>query len=227
MSDFATVAETVAETGTEKGARSETNLREKTIAWLRENVSEHRVQHILGVEAMSVELAQIHGLDVEKAALAGLMHDLAKYFKPQRLLEMAEAEGLELDPVDLVNPHLLHADVGAIVARDDFQVTDEEVLMAIADHTLGRPGMSALSCVVFLADSLEPGRGDEPILQELRQHSHQNLITAVWHTCDYGLQHLITARKQIHPRTIRTRNWAMSEFLSAASAKVRNSPASN
>jgi predicted HD superfamily hydrolase involved in NAD metabolism len=227
MSDFATVAETVAETGTEKGARSETNLREKTIAWLRENVSEHRVQHILGVEAMSVELAQIHGLDVEKAALAGLMHDLAKYFKPQRLLEMAEAEGLELDPVDLVNPHLLHADVGAIVARDDFQVTDEEVLMAIADHTLGRPGMSALSCVVFLADSLEPGRGDEPILQELRQHSHQNLITAVWHTCDYGLQHLITARKQIHPRTIRTRNWAMSESLSAASAKVRNSPASN
>jgi predicted HD superfamily hydrolase involved in NAD metabolism len=218
MSDFATVAAT----GARSGEKPATNLREKTITWLRENVSEHRVQHILGVEAMSVELAQIHRLDVEKAALAGLMHDLAKYFKPQRLLEMAEAEGLELDPVDLVNPHLLHADVGAIVARDDFQVTDTEVLMAIADHTLGRPGMSALSCVVFLADSLEPGRGDEPILQELRQHSHQNLITAVWHTCDYGLQHLITARKQIHPRTIRTRNWAMSESLSAASAKASN-----
>jgi predicted HD superfamily hydrolase involved in NAD metabolism len=214
MSDFATIAEF--------GARPATELRERTIAWLQENVSEHRVQHILGVEATSVELAQIHGLDIEKAALAGLMHDLAKYFKPQRLLEMAKAEGLELDPVDLVNPHLLHADVGAIVARDDFHVTDAEVLMAIADHTLGRPGMSALSCVVFLADSLEPGRGDDQILQELRQHSHQNLITAVWHTCDYGLQHLITARKQIHPRTIRTRNWAMSESLNAASAKASN-----
>jgi predicted HD superfamily hydrolase involved in NAD metabolism len=210
MSDFATVA------------KPETSLRERTIAWLRENVSEHRVQHILGVEATAVNLAQIHGLDVEKAALAGLMHDLAKYFKPQRLLEMAKAEGLELDPVDLVNPHLLHADVGAIVARDDFQVTDTEVLMAIADHTLGRPGMSALSCVVFLADSLEPGRGDDPILQDLRQQSHQDLITAVWHTCDYGLQHLITARKQIHPRTIRTRNWAMSESLNAASATASN-----
>jgi predicted HD superfamily hydrolase involved in NAD metabolism len=210
MSDFTTVAKPV------------TELRARTLTWLRENVSEHRVQHILGVEAMSITLAQIHGLDVEKAALAGLMHDLAKYFKPQRLLEMSQAAGLELDPVDLVNPHLLHADVGSIVARDDFQVTDGEVLRAIADHTLGRPGMSALSCVVFLADSLEPGRGDEPILQELRQHSHQNLITAVWHTCDYGLQHLITARKQIHPRTIRTRNWAMSESLQAASATASN-----
>ena len=55
-------------------------LRERTIAWLRQNVSEHRVNHILGVESMSVELACTHGLDVEKAALAGLMHDLAKYF---------------------------------------------------------------------------------------------------------------------------------------------------
>jgi predicted HD superfamily hydrolase involved in NAD metabolism len=211
MSDFATVAKT------EFGSNPVTNLRERTIAWLRENVSEHRVQHILGVEATSIELAQVHGLDVEKAALAGLMHDLAKYFKPPRLLEMAKAEGLELDPVDLVNPHLLHADVGAIVARDDFHVQDPEVLSAIADHTLGRPGMSALSCVVFLADSLEPGRGDDQILQDLRQYSRQNLIAAVWHTCDYSLQDLITARKQIHPRTIRTRNWAMGESLRAAS----------
>ena len=226
MGDFATVKKTVKKTVEKVDSKADlnpvTDLRERTINWLRENVSEHRVQHILGVEATAVELAHIHGLDVEKAALAGLMHDLAKYFKPQRLLEMAKAEGLELDPVDLVNPHLLHADVGAIVARDDFQVQDPEVLAAIADHTLGRPAMSALSCVVFLADSLEPGRGDDQILQDLRHQSHQDLITAVWHTCDYGLQHLITAHKQIHPRTIRTRNWAMNESLKATSAKASN-----
>jgi predicted HD superfamily hydrolase involved in NAD metabolism len=204
MSDFATVA---------PPANSVTSLRDCTIDWLRQNVSEHRVNHILGVEKMSIELAKIHGLDSEKAALAGLMHDLAKYFKPQRLLDMATAEGLELDPVDFVNPHLLHADVGAIVARDEFQVADPEILRAIADHTLGRPEMSALSCVVFLADSLELGRGDDDVLQELRQHSQQNLIAAVWHTCDYGIQHLLSARKQIHPRTIRTRNWAMAVSL--------------
>jgi predicted HD superfamily hydrolase involved in NAD metabolism len=185
-------------------------LRDHVISWLRASVSEHRVNHILGVEAMSIELAQIHQLDVEKAALAGLMHDLAKYFKPQRLLDMAQAEGLPLDEVDFVNPHLLHADVGAIVAREEFGVIDEVVLRAIADHTLGRPEMSPLSCAVFLADSLEMGRGDDETLESLRRESRQDLVRAVWLTCDVGIQHLIAARKQIHPRTIRTRNWAMA-----------------
>jgi predicted HD superfamily hydrolase involved in NAD metabolism len=191
-------------------------MRAQVITWLRENVSEHRVNHILGVEAMSIELAQYHHLDVDKAALAGLMHDLAKYFKPQRLLAMAQTEGLELDEVDWATPHLLHADVGAIVARDEFQVTDPEILQAIANHTLGRPGMSALSCVVFLADSLEPGRGDDEILQTLRRTSSEDLIRAVWHTCDYSLQNLMSTRKQIHPRTVRTRNWAMTTALKLA-----------
>jgi predicted HD superfamily hydrolase involved in NAD metabolism len=191
-------------------------MRARVITWLQENVSEHRVNHILGVEAMSIDLAKHHHLDVEKAALAGLMHDLAKYFKPQRLLAMAQTEGLELDEVDMATPHLLHADVGAIVARDEFQVTDPEILQAIADHTLGRPGMSALSCVVFLADSLEPGRGDDEALQALRQTSSEDLVKAVWHTCDYSLQHLIATRKQIHPRTVRTRNWAMTTALQPA-----------
>jgi predicted HD superfamily hydrolase involved in NAD metabolism len=192
-------------------------LRDRVLTWLRANVSEHRVNHILGVEAMSIELAQIHGLDVEKAALAGLMHDLAKYFKPQRLLAMAQAEGWELDEVDFTNPHLLHADVGAVVARDEFQVTDGEVLAAIADHTLGRPRMSLLSCAVFLADSLEAGRGDDQVLEILRGESRRDLVRAVWLTCDYGLQHLIAVQKQIHPRTIRTRNWAMTMAKQPAS----------
>jgi predicted HD superfamily hydrolase involved in NAD metabolism len=109
---------------------------------------------------MSEALAQVHGLDSAKAAQAGLLHDLAKFFKPARLLHMAQAAGLELDAVDEANPHLLHAEVGAIVAKAEFDVQDEAILDAIRDHTLGQPGMSPLSCVVFLADSLEPGRGD-------------------------------------------------------------------
>jgi predicted HD superfamily hydrolase involved in NAD metabolism len=184
--------------------------RPKVLAWLGENVPPKRIQHILGVEQMAIELATHYQLDPTKAAQAGLMHDLAKYFKPQRLLQLAQAEGLPIDEVDIAAPHLLHADVSAIVARTEFGVTDPEILQAIADHTLGRPGMSAMSCIVFLADTLETGRGDSDQLQSLRQLSYQNLYQAVWYTCDYSLEYLLSTRCLIHPRTIRTRNWAMT-----------------
>lgn len=189
--------------------------REQVLTWLADHVPQSRLDHILRVEQMAVELARHHNVDVEKAARSGLMHDLAKYFKPNLLLEMAQKEGLEIDPISLAHPHLLHADVSAIVARDTFGVKDEEVLQAIANHTLGRPGMSNLCCIVFIADSIEPGRGDTPELQALRQLSYQNLHSAVWRTCDYSLKFLIESHCLIHPRTIATRNW----FLQSAKNK--------
>ncbi len=184
-------------------------MRDRVLAWLADNVPPSRLRHILGVEQTAIELARAHHLDVEKAATAGLMHDLAKHFKPQKLLQMALAEGLELDPVLEASPHLLHADVSATVARDEFGVCDEEVLQAIRNHTLGQPGMSFLSCAVFLADSLEPGRGNTPELAELRQVSWQDLYQAVGLTCDYSLGFLLKSRQLIHPRTVLTRNWAL------------------
>jgi predicted HD superfamily hydrolase involved in NAD metabolism len=184
-------------------------MRDRVLTWLADNVPASRIQHILGVEQMSVELARHYHLDVEKAAWAGLMHDLAKYFKPSVLLQMAREEGIEVDLVCEANPHLLHADVSAIVARNRFDMQDEAVLEAIALHTLGRPGMSLLSCVVFIADSLEPGRGSTPELEALRQVSFSNLYKAVWLTGDYCLKFLLDSRCLIHPRTILTRNWAL------------------
>lgn len=184
-------------------------LRERVLPWLAEQVPPSRVKHILGVEQMAKDLALHYHLDANKAAKAGLMHDLAKYFKSEKLLEMARAERMELNEVDLSNPHLLHADASAIVARETFGIEDAEVLAAIADHTLGRPYMSQLSCIVFLADALEPGRGDSPELEKLRQLSREDLYQAVWQTCDYSLKFLLSKRLLIHPRTIQTRNWAL------------------
>ncbi|NJR39350.1 MAG: HD domain-containing protein [Leptolyngbyaceae cyanobacterium CSU_1_4] len=193
-------------------------MRRDILHWLSDNVPESRLQHVLRVEQMAIALAKDHSLDTHKAAQAGLMHDLAKYFKPQLLLEMARREGLPLDPVDELTPHLLHAEVGAIVARDQFGVQDSEVLEAIANHTLGRPGMSALSCVVFLADSLEPGRGNTPALNILRHTSRQNLQRAVWMSCDDSIKHLTASRRLIHPRVLLTRNWFLQQTSPSRSA---------
>ncbi|MBW4441900.1 MAG: bis(5'-nucleosyl)-tetraphosphatase (symmetrical) YqeK [Plectolyngbya sp. WJT66-NPBG17] len=189
--------------------------RARVLSWLKGNVPETRIRHILRVEQFAIELAQLHNLDVEKAAQSALMHDLAKFFKPKRLLNMAVAEGLILDPIDESNPHLLHADVGAIVARDEFGIEDEEILDAIRHHTLGSPNMSLLGCVVYLADGLEPGRGTTPELEELRDLSRQDLIQATWKAADASLRHLIQAGHLIHPRTVQTRNAFLHQFKQA------------
>ncbi len=199
---------------------SETATRSQVLDWLQQNVPESRLQHILRVEEMAIALAQKHQLDDDRAGKAGLLHDLAKFFKPKHLLEMAQTEGLTLDPVEHANPHLLHAEVGAIVAREEFGVRDEDILDAIRNHTLGRPEMSALSCVVFLADSLELGRGNTPELEHLRQVSSQNLYRAVWLTCDYTLHYLLASRHVIHPRAVLTRNWALRRARSEESKET-------
>jgi predicted HD superfamily hydrolase involved in NAD metabolism len=184
------------------------------LTWLQSNVPESRIRHILRVEAMAIDLAHHHHIDPDKAAQAGLMHDLAKYFKPDRLITLAEQNGFILSELERAVPHLLHADVSAIVARDEFNVTDTEILNAIANHTLGKPEMDPLSCIVYLADTLEPGRGKTDELNELRTLSLENLKTAVWRTADYSLQYLLRSQQLIHPRTVMTRNWFLQEVSS-------------
>ncbi|HHP7243398.1 MAG TPA: bis(5'-nucleosyl)-tetraphosphatase (symmetrical) YqeK [Elainellaceae cyanobacterium] len=190
--------------------------REKILEWLETHVPKPRIDHVLRVEALAIALAKHHSLEDHKAAQAGLMHDLAKYFKPKKLLAIAKSEGIALDAVYETTPHLLHADVSAIIARNEFSVSDPQVLDAIANHTLGKPGMDALSCIVFLADSLEPGRGDTLDLNHLRHTSQQDLAKAVWMTCDYTFKQLIEKGRLIHPRAVLTRNW----FLQSTKARL-------
>ena len=187
------------------------SLRKRTLVWLKNNVSPKRLQHILGVEQTCIDLARCHQIDEQQAAQAGLMHDLAKFFPPKKLLKMAQHEGITIDSICYNHPHLLHAEVSAIVARKEFGIKDTEVLEAIRNHTLGFPEMSLLSCLVFVADAIEPHRGDHPELNLLRQIATTNLYQCVQKTSDYSIKYLMGSNKVIHPRTILTRNWALAK----------------
>lgn len=186
-------------------------MRDRVISWLQKNVSSHRLQHILGVESTCINLARCHQLDEQQAAQAGLMHDLAKFFSPQKLLKIAAEIHLPVDEVCLNYPHLLHAEISAVVAQREFKVRNPEILTAIANHTLGAPEMSKLSCVVFVADVLEPNRGDSDRLAAMRLVAQENLYKCVQQTSDYSLEYLLGKQKIIHPRTILTRNWASAQ----------------
>jgi len=107
---------------------------------------------------MADVLAQAHGVDANAARVAGMLHDLARLYTPERLVAECEARNMTIDAFERANPIVLHARLGAELARDEFGVRDEAVLSAIAKHTLGAAEMSRLDCVVYLADGLEPGR---------------------------------------------------------------------
>ena len=185
--------------------------RKQAIAWLKDQVSPQRLDHILGVEATAITLASVYHLDTQAAATAGLLHDLAKFLPPQKLLAIAKEHHLALDPVLEATPHLIHADVSAIVAQQQFKVTDPDILNGIRFHTLGSPEMGKLACVIFVADAIEPTRGLSPELEKLRQVASHNLYQAVRMTCDDTLAYLVNHHKVIHPRMILTRNWALQK----------------
>ena len=183
--------------------------RARVIDWLRAEVSPQRLDHILGVEQTAQQLGTIHHLDEDKAAAAGLLHDAAKFFAGKKLLTIAQQEAIPLDPILQKVPHLLHADISAVVAQQTFGVQGSDILTGIRCHTLGQPGMSPLACCIFVADAIEPTRGNSPALEKVRQVATQNLPQAVRMVCDESLSYLQQKRKIIHPRMILTRNWAL------------------
>jgi len=117
-----------------------------------------RYQHSVRVARSADTLAQRHGVDPGKARLGGLLHDLARLYSAARLLDECERRGLFIDDFERTHPVLLHARLGAALAREKFGADDPGVLSAIEKHTTGAGDMTPLDCVVYLADSLEPAR---------------------------------------------------------------------
>lgn len=128
--------------------------KETILVWLKQNLSEERYLHTLGVAETAVELAKMFNLSEEKAYLAGLLHDCAKGFSNEKLLQII-TDNLSIDECEMINPKTYHAPVGAFVAEKEFCVTDEEVLSAIRWHTIGKVEMSDFEKVIFIADKIE------------------------------------------------------------------------
>jgi predicted HD superfamily hydrolase involved in NAD metabolism len=126
---------------------------------VREHIGQqHRYAHILRVARTAEALARTHGADPARARTAGMFHDLARLYPGERLLRESEQRGLPIGEFERANPIVLHAPLGAELARDWFGVHDEAILSAIRKHTLAAATMSPLDEILYLADGLEPGR---------------------------------------------------------------------
>ena len=135
--------------------------------WLKENLNEERYIHTLGTAECAKELAQKFGFNPEKAYLAGLLHDCAKCFSNEKLLEIIK-KNLEVEEVEMLNYKTLHAPVSAYYAKNEFNVTDNEILSAIRWHTLGRLDMTDFEKIIFIADKIEPNTRDKEYSDKIR-----------------------------------------------------------
>ena len=162
---------------------------------------DHRYAHVVRVARCCDLLAQRHGVDSAKARIAGLLHDLARLYAAPRLIEECERRSLAIDPFDRAHPIVLHAPLGAALARERFGISDPEILSAIAKHTLADPEMSPLDCIVYLADSLEPGR-EFPEREALWRLALLDLDMATAATIANSLEYLRAQGRVPAPRTL-------------------------
>lgn len=185
---------------------AEKNTYKKIRHKLEDALDEDRFDHTLGVAKTAQFLACINGADTEKAYLSGLLHDCAKNLSHSEKIEMCKKNSISINDIELSNPSLLHSKCGAIVACKKYNIEDEDILNAIRFHTTGRPAMSLLEKIVFVADYIEPGRCYRADLDKLRIMAMEDLDLAVKTISENTLSFLETgnASKAIDPMTAKT-----------------------
>ena len=173
-------------------------------AYMKDRLTDKRYRHSLGVEKMASELAEIYGADIEKAAFAGRYHDIAK------CLTAEESDALvrkyNLPDKYIGNIALAHSKLAAEILKNEFGVTDEEILDAVRSHTTGRVEMSLLEEIVYSADAIEENRS-YPELEELQELAGTDLDKACLAIMDFAVEMILDKGRELDTDTLEAREF--------------------
>ncbi len=157
---------------------------------IKHEMDENRYQHTLGVMFTCASLAMRYEADIQQAMLAGLLHDCAKCIPNHKKLKLCEKHNIQMTEVERRNPFLLHAKLGAFLAMHKYKIQDKSVISAILNHTTGKPDMSLLDKIVYVADYIEPGRDKAENLPEIRKLAFVDLDLTLYRILHDTLQYL-------------------------------------
>ena len=160
-----------------------------------------RYEHTKGVMYTAGCLAMAHGYDVDKAMLAGLLHDCAKCIPNEEKLRLCEENHIIMSSIERENPYLLHAKLGALLAETEYDVKDPQILHAIKVHTTGEPDMSILDKIIYIADYIEPKRDKAPNLEHVRKIAFCDLNACMAEILHDTLVYLSGRKGSIDPAT--------------------------
>lgn len=183
-------------------------------AMVSKKQSHERFCHTLGVQTTSFSLAIVNNEDYNKAILAGLLHDLAKSLPDHELINECKKHHIAISEIEYISPYLLHGKLGAFYAKEQFCIKDEDILNAITYHTTGRPKMSTLEKIIFVADYIEPNRRQDqiPHLSKIRETAFSDLDRSLLLILSNTIEYLNKKNKVIDTLTMDSYNYYKSLY---------------
>ena len=163
-----------------------------------------RFEHTLGVAYTAACLAMRYDVDIAKAQTAGLLHDCAKCLTNEKRIAICKKHNIQMNEAEIENPQLLHAKVGSFLAMEEFDIHDQDIINAILNHTTGRPDMSILEKIIYIADYIEPGRKQAPNLASIRKVAFENLDQALLMILEDTLSYLQSTNNIVDAMTQKT-----------------------
>jgi predicted HD superfamily hydrolase involved in NAD metabolism len=170
-----------------------------------------KLDHLEGVSETAYKLANIFVPKKSwKARIAGFLHDVARYYSKDQMFSKLREESYKLTLEEKRFPILLHGKVAAIIAKNELNIKDKEILYAIANHVTGSCNMPMLSKIVFVSDVIEPNRNFDGI-DELRETAFSNINLGFKKVLKNKLLWLLKNEHHISIKTINLWNKIMNE----------------
>lgn len=169
---------------------------------MKKKLDPMRYEHVISVSYTAMMLASRHGCDIKKAQIAGILHDCAKRYTDEELIAKCQKRGIALSEEELKAPSVIHAKYGAWLAENKYGVNDPEILSAIACHTTGKPEMSVLDKIIYIADYIEPYRDKASNLAKVRELAFKDLDKALLTILKSTLEYLKTKGSVVDPMTL-------------------------
>ena len=186
--------------------------RVELIRTLEQELSYKRFIHTLSVAGTASSLAMCYGADLEKAETAGLLHDCAKCMDVRKMQKVCEKAGLTVSSFEADSGSLLHSKAGSVLAAEKYGITDPDMINAIRYHTTGRPGMSLLEKIIFVADYIEPGRFTAKNLPLIRRLAFSDINEALMKILYDTLVYLNSTGLVVDPMTQKTYDYYKQIF---------------
>ena len=149
--------------------------------------------------------------ELKKALTAGLLHDCGKFCSAKEQIHLCEKKHIQLTESELSMPALIHAKLGAYLSEHEYGISDPDILSAITWHTTGKPEMTMLEKIIYIADYIEPNRKMIPGLSEVRAVVFHDIDQAVCMSAGATTRYLENGGKAVDPMTVSTYNYYKKE----------------